>query len=165
MLSVAPVGRILLPLLCSVSPEFYYNFTFLNTFTYVQYNTENWYILLVVLVDNIEIFIEDQAFLPPSYEMAPPPPSPPLPSASCLSFSVFLCVVVQAYWRERWRGWGRSRIIRWRESLVLYRSFNTLVQYCEIHISHYPIIFVCFIGEWTLLNVNRLIVCTLQSID
>jgi hypothetical protein len=57
MPSVAPVGRILLPLLCSVSPEFYYNFTFLNTFTNVQYNAEIWYILLEVLVDNIESFI------------------------------------------------------------------------------------------------------------
>ncbi len=109
MPSVAPVGRILLPLLCSVSPEFYYNFTFLNTFTsiHVQYNAENWYILLVVLVNNIESFIEDQAFLP-SYELAPPPLFPPLPSASCLSFSVFLCVVVQAYWRERREGVGEE---------------------------------------------------------
>ncbi len=27
--------------------------------------------------------------------------SPPLPSADCLSFSVFLCVALRAYWRER----------------------------------------------------------------
>jgi hypothetical protein len=32
---------------------------------------------------------------------------PPLPSVSCLSFSVFLCVAFRAYWH--WRGWGRSQ--------------------------------------------------------
>ncbi len=52
-------------------------------------------------------------------------------SASCLSFSVFLCVADQACWRptgERGRGWARSRIIRPQESLVFYKSFNTLCQ-------------------------------------
>ncbi len=34
-----------------------------------------------------------------------PAPFPlPLPSANCLSFSVFLCVFGRAYWRDR--GWG-----------------------------------------------------------
>jgi hypothetical protein len=36
-------------------------------------------------------FIEDQAFSP-SFDLAPPHPLLPLPSASCLSFSVFLRV-------------------------------------------------------------------------
>ncbi len=47
-------------------------------------------------------------------------PSPkPLPSATCLSFSVFLCDAGRAYRRERGRkGWERSQIIPWRESLV-----------------------------------------------
>ncbi len=40
---------------------------------------------------SIEYFIEDQALPTPLY--------PPLPTASCLSFSVFLCVAGQAYWR------------------------------------------------------------------
>ncbi len=41
---------------------------------------------------SIKWFIEDQAFLR-SYDSAPPsPPFPPLLSASCLSFSVFLSV-------------------------------------------------------------------------
>jgi hypothetical protein len=31
-----------------------------------------------------------------------PTPFHPLPSASCLFFSVFLCVTGQAYWWERW---------------------------------------------------------------
>jgi hypothetical protein len=51
-------------------------------------------------------------------------PSPPSP-ASCLSFSVFLCVAGPAYWWEK-RGRGRSQIIRRRGSLVLYKAFNTL---------------------------------------
>jgi hypothetical protein len=33
--------------------------------------------------------------------LLPPPPPYPLPSASRLSFSVFLCVAGRAYWRER----------------------------------------------------------------
>ncbi len=48
----------------------------------------------------------------------------PLPSACRLSFSVFLCVVSQAYWRER--GWGKSQIIPLPEDLVAYISFNIL---------------------------------------
>jgi len=36
-------------------------------------------------------------------------PSPPLPWASCLSFSVFLCTAVgRAYWRERVEGVGEE---------------------------------------------------------
>jgi len=46
-------------------------------------------------------------------------PYPPLPSASCLSSSVFLCVADRACWLERGRGWVRSQIIRRRESLFL----------------------------------------------
>ncbi len=38
---------------------------------------------------------------------------------------------------------------------------NALVQYCEIHLSHCPIILLFFISVCTLLNVYRLIVCTL----
>ncbi len=46
---------------------------------------------LTIRPENIEWFVEDQAFSP-SYDSAPPHPlPPPLPSASCLSFSVFLC--------------------------------------------------------------------------
>ncbi len=65
------------------------------------------------------------------YDLAPrPPPSPFLPSANCLNFSVFLCVAGWAHWRstdrEGGRRWRRSQIIRPRESLVLYKSLNTL---------------------------------------
>ncbi len=42
--------------------------------------------------------------------LLPQPPSPALPSASCLSFSVLLCV---AYWRERERGRCGRIIPRW----------------------------------------------------
>ncbi len=34
-----------------------------------------------------------------SYDSAPRTPPPPLPSANCLSFSVFLCVAGLAYWQ------------------------------------------------------------------
>jgi hypothetical protein len=50
--------------------------------------------------EKIEWFIEDQAFSP-LYALTPSPLlSNDLPSASCLSFSVFLCVAGRAYWRE-----------------------------------------------------------------
>ncbi len=62
------------------------------------------------------------------------PLPPPLPSASCFSVSVFLCVAGWAYW---WRGgerWVWSQTIRPRESLALYKSFNTL----GLYIFHIP---------------------------
>ncbi len=73
--------------------------------------------------ESIEWFIEGQAFLP-SYDLAT---TPPLPSASCLSFSVLL--TGRAYWQEK-GGLGRSQIIRRWESLVIYKSFNTLWGRC-----------------------------------
>ncbi len=49
-------------------------------------------------IGTIEGFIEDDA-ISPSYDLAPPQPPPsPLPSTSCLSFSVFLCVASRCYW-------------------------------------------------------------------
>ncbi len=53
-----------------------------------------------------------------------PIPFPPLPSASCLSFSYFLCVLSRSSFLTS-RGWRSSQIIRQRESLVLYKLFNT----------------------------------------
>jgi hypothetical protein len=49
---------------------------------------------------------------------------PPLPSPTCFSFSVLLCVASPAYWGERGRAW--SRIIRPQKSWALYKWFNTL---------------------------------------
>ncbi len=43
--------------------------------------------------ESIEWFTEDQAFLR-LYDSAP------LPSSSCLSFLIFLCVAGRAYWRK-----------------------------------------------------------------
>ncbi len=51
-----------------------------------------------------------------------PSPPPPTPVSELSYFSVFLCVAGQIYWRET----GRSQIKQRRESLVLYKSFNTL---------------------------------------
>jgi hypothetical protein len=53
--------------------------------------------------------MEDQAFSP-SYDLAPPPhPPSPFPSASCLSFSVFLFVSGWACWRtEEGEGVGEE---------------------------------------------------------
>ncbi len=51
---------------------------------------------------------------------------PPLPSASCLSFSVFLAVCRRKSLLTReGRGYARSQTIQ-RESRALYKSFNTL---------------------------------------
>jgi hypothetical protein len=67
--------------------------------------------------ERIEWLVEDQAFSA-SYALGFFPNGPsPLPSACCLSFSVFLCVAGRAYCRG---GWSRSQIIRRRASLVLY---------------------------------------------
>jgi hypothetical protein len=57
-----------------------------------------------------------------------PHPFPPLLSASCLSFSVFLFVGGRANWRKRG---GMSLVIRRRESLVLYKSYNIPYVYLE----------------------------------
>ncbi len=57
------------------------------------------------------------------------PPTPLLPtllSETCLSFSVFLCIAGRHFWRESEGGWAKSQIIRRRESLALYKSFNVL---------------------------------------
>jgi hypothetical protein len=60
--------------------------------------------------------------------LLPHPSSPPLPSAFCLSFSVFLSVAGRASLTGRG---GRSQITRRRESLVLYKSFNPLCPICK----------------------------------
>jgi hypothetical protein len=56
----------------------------------------------------------------------PHPPTPPLLSASCISFSVFVRIAGLAYDVRGGSGWVRSQIVRRLECLVLYRSFNTL---------------------------------------
>jgi hypothetical protein len=75
-----------------------------------------------VLAQSIEWFIEDQAFFRPYDSATRPRHSTPLPSASFLSFSVFLCVADRAYCRERGIGWARSHIKRPRESLPYINS-------------------------------------------
>ncbi len=54
----------------------------------------------------------------PSSDLAPSPPPPSVSSTARLRRQTNC-------WRERRRGWGRSQIIRWRESSVRCKSFNT----------------------------------------
>ncbi len=80
-----------------------------------------WYFIIV----SIEWFIQNQAFFLLN-DSASLSPTSPLPSATCLSFSVFLCVSGPAYCRERGKGgWRRRPIIQPREGQALYKSFNT----------------------------------------
>jgi hypothetical protein len=59
--------------------------------------------------ESVEWFIEDQAFLQ-SFDSAPrPPPLPPIPSASCLSFSVFLCVTSELTDGRGGGGWRGAK--------------------------------------------------------
>ncbi len=58
---------------------------------------------------------------------SPSPFPPSLPSASCLSFSVFLCLAGRAYCRERRVKWpGEEPNHTTARSLVSFKSFNTL---------------------------------------
>jgi len=62
----------------------------------------------------------------------------PFPWASCLSFLVFLCITGRA---KGGREWGRSQIIRQRESLALFRSFNTLcIVYSYVQTEQPPVL-------------------------
>jgi hypothetical protein len=66
------------------------------------------------------------------YDSAPLPNPSPFSRQQVVSlFPVFLCVAGRVYWRERGEGGGggRFQIIRPRESLVLYKTFNTLWRY------------------------------------
>jgi hypothetical protein len=77
--------------------------------------------------ESIERFVEDQAFSP-SCDLAPSPT--PSPHVSKLSLFLSSCVspVELIDGRKRGEGLGEepNQIIRRRESLVLFKSFNTL---------------------------------------
>ncbi len=80
------------------------------------------------LPESFEWFIESQAFSR-SYDSAPRPPPPHFPVSNWVSSTGDTQEDWEREtncWRERGRGWGRSQIIRRRESLILYKSFNTL---------------------------------------
>jgi hypothetical protein len=74
-------------------------------------------------------FIEGQAFSP-SHDSAPRPQHfpPHLPSVGSTGNTLEYWERETTRWREsgQCRGWARSRIIRPQESLVLFKSFNTL---------------------------------------
>ncbi len=63
----------------------------------------------------------------PAVPVAPPPPS--LPSAICLSFSVFPCVAGRAYWGERWEervGEEPNHMTARKPGLLQYNALTTL---------------------------------------
>ncbi len=64
----------------------------------------------------------DQAFSS-LYDLAPPFP---LSYQQVVYLSQSCCVSLVELLKGDGRGVGRSQIIQWRESLVLYQSFNTL---------------------------------------
>ncbi len=54
----------------------------------------------------------------------------PLPSASCPSFSIFLCVTIRAYWRERGReGGGRAKWANHETPRKAWSSINHSILY------------------------------------
>ncbi len=69
----------------------------------------------------VEWFIEDQAFLR-SYDSAPRPP--PLPSTSCLSFSVFKCVFGRAFWQERGEGRMCNKKCQYARKMIKWQRDN-----------------------------------------
>ncbi len=71
----------------------------------------------------------------------------PHPSASCLSFSLFQCVASSAYY-GRGGGWERSQMIRRRECLVLYKSFNTLWDKLSVRSFHLSSLCQCD-SQWS----------------
>jgi hypothetical protein len=65
-------------------------------------------------------------FLEVVWFLAQPLHTTTVPSANCLSFSVFLCSRSSLLTEERGSEWARSQIIRPRKSLALYKLLNTL---------------------------------------
>ncbi len=63
----------------------------------------------------------------PSFHFSPSLPPPPPSCQQVVSFSQTSCVSpVNLTGGREGKGWGRSKFIRGRYSLVLYESFNTL---------------------------------------
>jgi hypothetical protein len=85
--------------------------------------------------DNIEWFIEDQAFLR-SYDSAPcpPPPNCSIPSASCLSFSIFLCITGRAV---RLPAGGGGRTPKSYDSEKAWPSLNHSVLFLSTPLSSF----------------------------
>ncbi len=93
-----------------------------------------------------------------SYYSAPHPP--PLPSATCLSSSVFLCVAVEL--PLRWEGLGvEPNHIRLQESLALYKSFNALCVHLMARRLYCASSFVSFIFPSSVLYRNKVWVSSL----
>jgi hypothetical protein len=82
-------------------------------------------VVCLCIAESIKWFTKDQAFWRLYYSAHSPTHFPSHFSKLSL-FSVFLCVAGRAYWREEGGGWARSQIKLPRESLALYKLFNTL---------------------------------------
>jgi hypothetical protein len=97
--------------------------------------------------ESIEWFNEDQAFSL-SYDLAPPPP-PPFSPASKLDrrYTWRLWKRHNLVTGKGWKGWGRSQIIRRRERLVFYNSFNT----------HWDEAFNFYCGAWWMAIIRLII--------
>ncbi len=65
-------------------------------------------------------------------------PIPPLPSASCLSFSVFLCVAGQAYWRESGGEGGRGGAKSYHHEKAWF-SINHSILTSRLHSSPFAV--------------------------
>ncbi len=81
--------------------------------------------------ESIEWFIEDQAVSPSSWLCSSTTPPSPLPSASCLPFSAFLCLAGQAYWRES----TAKTQYRKLEHILLEKKLRSLSPNFHIHVS------------------------------
>ncbi len=87
-------------------------------------------VILYSVAEGIEWFIENQAFSPSYYVAPPPPPPPPLVTRPATHKKTEKGRQLPDV--RRGRGWERSQIICWRESLNKSKSFNHL---CFIQIS------------------------------
>ncbi len=130
------------------------------TITFCQYP---WLLFLYIRVDDtesIEWSKEGQAFSL-SYDLAPPPLPPPFARP----------VIHRKTKKERQlaheRGRGRSQIIREREHLVLYKSFNSLwddaftQMYVQLHCTVY-MIHISKVGMC--MHTKNISICTVQCI-
>ncbi len=94
-----------------------------SPYLYMHYIKRIWLFRIIFRSESTDLFVEDPAFLP-SFDLAPLPP-PPLRQqvVSTVFLNLAVCRRSSILTGEGRRGLGRRQIRRWRESLVLYKSF------------------------------------------